>query len=362
MHAQPYFTVVMPLYNHENYVGAAIDSVLNQSFTDFELVICNDGSTDRSGEIAESYRDARIRVVHKPNGGTATALNTCLLKAQGRYICWLSSDDLFAPHKLRTHHRHHEAHPESTFSLTPYGFMDMAGQNLRAGEQLRPEMQVRLVQFLYGNYVSGLSICADKKLFDLYGVFDDRYHCAQDVDRWLHFFRHQVPTFLGGETQTFTRTGTGHEENAGPFGVLDVIKVLSNQILRFGIAALVPRTGGNTSTTAFAAVILEHLFNPKNIFFQYQLQEHLAGIVYHSGQRLGLKGLYQQALADLQNRPQRTAELEVAIGVVRSIVAQLDMGGSQPVLSLVEALVQLKNNVSSPEHRELFQKYLLTGF
>lgn len=70
---QPFFSIIMPLYNHSAYVGEAIESVLNQSLGDFELVVCNDGSTDTSLEVVQSFKDDRIKVINKPNGGTVSA-------------------------------------------------------------------------------------------------------------------------------------------------------------------------------------------------------------------------------------------------------------------------------------------------
>lgn len=361
MSNSPHFSVIMPLYNHAQYVGEAVESVLGQSFGDFELIVCNDGSTDGSGEIVAGYDDPRITLINKPNGGTATALNSCLLKSRGRYICWLSSDDIFAEHKLRTHYRHHEANPESSLSIAPYGFMTMTGSDKRIGEQHIPSKNSRLIQFLYGNYISGLSFCADRKLFELYGIFDDRYHCAQDVDRWLHFFRHQVPTYLEGEAQTFTRTGTGHEELAGPFGVLDVIKVMSNQLLRFGIVALQPTTETPRLSQDFVTAALEHLFNPGNIFFQYQLQDHLASIIFQTGQKFGLRDAYAAAVQQFAAKP-RTPALERAANITSQIVAKMDAGSKESVIPLVEALVKLRNAVDSDVHREILHRYLITGF
>lgn len=361
MQAVPYFTVVMPLYNHEQYVGMAIDSVLAQSFEDFELVICNDGSTDRSGQIAASYTDPRVRVINKPNGGTATALNACLMQSRGQFICWLSSDDIFAPHKLATHHQHHQLHPESKLSLTPYGVMNMEGADRISAPQTTPSQNSRLLQFLYGNYISGLSICAHRSLFELYGVFDDRYHCAQDVDRWVHFFRHERPSFLPGETQTFTRTGTGHEADAGPFGMLDVIKVLSNQLLRNGIMTLAPQTGEMVSSQEYVTAALEHVFNPHNLFYNFHLQEHLASVICYTAHRFKQRDAFARALVTLRERVQ-TPQLQTACNVVAAIVKQLDAGGIDQPIALVEALVQLKNRVDSQAQRDLLQKYLVTGF
>lgn len=91
----------MPMYNGERYVGAAIDSILAQSYTDFELVIINDGSTDGSAQVVGSYRDPRIVYVENPaNTGLANVRNMGLDIVRGEYIAWLDCDDISLPQRL----------------------------------------------------------------------------------------------------------------------------------------------------------------------------------------------------------------------------------------------------------------------
>jgi len=93
-------TVLMPAYNSENYIEAAIDSVLRQTFTDFELLIVNDGSTDRTAEILHSFDDSRIKIINQPNGGVAKALNNGLMHANGKYVARFDADDICLPGRL----------------------------------------------------------------------------------------------------------------------------------------------------------------------------------------------------------------------------------------------------------------------
>lgn len=90
-----YFSVIIPIYNAERYLKECIDSVLYQSFEDFELILVDDGSTDSSGAICDGYaaKDGRIKVIHKQNGGQSTARNRGVACAQGRYLLFLDSDD-----------------------------------------------------------------------------------------------------------------------------------------------------------------------------------------------------------------------------------------------------------------------------
>ena len=88
-------SVIVPVYNVEKYLNCCLDSILTQSFTDFELLLIDDGSTDSSGKICDDYakRDSRIRVFHKENGGVSAARNLGLDNARGEWIAFVDSDD-----------------------------------------------------------------------------------------------------------------------------------------------------------------------------------------------------------------------------------------------------------------------------
>lgn len=104
----PYFSVIIPVYNAEQYLRECVDSVLTQSFTDIEIILADDGSPDGSGAICDEYekQDARVRVIHKPNGGPSDARNVGIRMAAGEYLMFLDSDDYWddpdALLKLRT--------------------------------------------------------------------------------------------------------------------------------------------------------------------------------------------------------------------------------------------------------------------
>jgi glycosyltransferase EpsJ len=89
-------SVIIPIYNVEKYLSKCIDSVLNQSYAHCEIILVDDGSTDRSGEIADQYKSMfpeKITVVHQENGGLGSARNTGLKRATGKYVLFLDSDD-----------------------------------------------------------------------------------------------------------------------------------------------------------------------------------------------------------------------------------------------------------------------------
>lgn len=97
-------SILTPVYKVENYLCRCVDSILNQSFTDFELILIDDGSPDQSGKICDQYaeRDRRVRVIHQKNGGAAAARNTGLDAALGSWIAFIDSDDWVHPDYLKT--------------------------------------------------------------------------------------------------------------------------------------------------------------------------------------------------------------------------------------------------------------------
>lgn len=109
----PLITVSMAVYNGESYIKEAIDSILNQTFKNFELLIINDGSTDNSMNIINSYTDSRIRILHnEKNSGERFTRNRAVFEAKGKYIAILDCDDLTSPNRLEVQYNYLEANPE----------------------------------------------------------------------------------------------------------------------------------------------------------------------------------------------------------------------------------------------------------
>lgn len=102
--SQPLISVITPVYNAERYLGAAIESVLVQTHRNLELILVDDGSTDGSGRICDSYaaQDPRVRVIHQQNAGAAAARNVALDHVRGAWLCFVDDDDFVAPEYLAT--------------------------------------------------------------------------------------------------------------------------------------------------------------------------------------------------------------------------------------------------------------------
>ncbi len=185
------FSVLVPTYNQANYLPMALDSLLAQSYPNWEALVVNDGSTDDTQRVAEGYaiRDSRIRVFHKNNGGVGSALNEGLRQASGEWICWLSSDDLFEPEKLAIHHQAINEKPRSLFFFTDFSLYYEA-QNQKCVSSLEyrsliPPKDWQVIQFFKVNYVNGISIAVHRSIFKTIGFFSPYLRYGQDFDLWL---------------------------------------------------------------------------------------------------------------------------------------------------------------------------------
>ncbi|MDA1476574.1 teichuronic acid biosynthesis protein TuaG [Bacillus changyiensis] len=130
---KPLISVITPAYNAENFIEKTIESLLNQTFLDWEMIIANDHSTDRTRDIIQSYeqKDNRIRLIDlKENGGAAVARNAALKQAKGRYLAFLDSDDVWKKEKLEKQLAFMRDH-QYAFTFTAYELISQNGEPLQ---------------------------------------------------------------------------------------------------------------------------------------------------------------------------------------------------------------------------------------
>lgn len=121
-------SVIIPLYNKEKQIRATLESVRSQTFRDFEIVIVNDGCTDRSVEKASAVNDPRIRLIHQENAGVSAARNRGIEEAKGEFIAFLDADDRWKPEYLQTQYELTLQYPECSVFACNYEFVDAQGQ------------------------------------------------------------------------------------------------------------------------------------------------------------------------------------------------------------------------------------------
>ena len=180
----PLISVVIPLYNREGSIGAAVESVLSQSFEDFELIVVDDGSTDGGPDLVEALGDPRIRLLRHPfNRGANAARNDGVRQARGEIVSFLDSDDLFLPNKLQT--------VADVFSRRDdLGVLMDSFRKARPGRDetlcRNPMIDHRhdLVRALFGRRIwkSAAGISVERDLAIRIGLFDEGLKRRQDLD------------------------------------------------------------------------------------------------------------------------------------------------------------------------------------
>lgn len=186
------FSVVIPLYNKELSIGDTIQSVLNQTYQDFEIVVINDGSTDNSLNIVEQINDSRIRVINKPNGGVSSARNKGIEESNFEWIAFLDGDDLWLENHLVILKDMIEAHPADKVFTTSFVFSDKKyieeKENSFTYTRIENYCKASLSHF-NKTLISSITICIHKEVFNNAGVFNTKYIRGEDIDLWIRILR-----------------------------------------------------------------------------------------------------------------------------------------------------------------------------
>lgn len=208
-------SVIIPVYEVEKYVAATVQSVLEQSHKNFELLIIDDASPDQSIEICEQFPDPRIKIIRQQNRGLAGARNTGIRYAQGEYLAFLDGDDLWLPEKLEKHVAHLDSSPTVGVSFSRSAFIDKTGNPL--GTYLMPKLkQITVFSLLRGNPIgNGSAAVIRREVFEairfkdnFYGsvedfYFDDRFRQSEDIECWLRIAI-QTPWQIEGIPEALT--------------------------------------------------------------------------------------------------------------------------------------------------------------
>jgi glycosyltransferase involved in cell wall biosynthesis len=178
----------MPVFNCEFYLADAIDSILRQSFTDFELILIDDGSTDSSGEIIGRYRDSRLVILrNNQNKGLIYSLNRGVAVAQGKYIARMDADDVSLENRLQKQWDFLEKHTWCSLCGTWARFMDANGTLGQKWKRVTREEEVR-VALLFHSPLIHPSVMARTEVLKSHPYDDTAAHC-EDYALWLELER-----------------------------------------------------------------------------------------------------------------------------------------------------------------------------
>ena len=183
--ATPTVSVVVTCYNYARYLPTALDSVLGQTFSDYEVIVVNDGSTDNTDDVIKPYLEhPKVRYFKKANGGQATAKNLGIREARGEFIAFLDADDYWLPTKLE---KQLELFRKNPAVGVVYSFIRQMGPE---GREIPFEMPTcrrgSILTNLYGcGFICFSSSMVRREFFEQYGVFDESLGMAIDYDLWL---------------------------------------------------------------------------------------------------------------------------------------------------------------------------------
>ncbi|MBV9759865.1 MAG: glycosyltransferase [Acidobacteriaceae bacterium] len=193
----PLFSVIIPVFNGGAYLDRTIASVLGQTFSDFELILVDDGSTDGAVDRARSIQDARLSILAQPNTGAPSALNRGIAAARGEYIAFLDSDDLWTPDKLERHRESFVAHPEADLTFSGLIYIGPDDRSLGLPER-RPTGSFTFEQLFVDNVIGSSSvIAARKQAVKAAGSFDPAMLYLFDIDLVLRMSRLRPWNVLG---------------------------------------------------------------------------------------------------------------------------------------------------------------------
>lgn len=179
-------SVVIPTYNHARYLPDAINSVLAQTFDDWEALIIDDGSTDNTREVAAQFTDPRISYIYQENRGLSGARNTGLAVAQGELIALLDADDQWMPGFLARMVNELNNHPDAAAAYCGFRWMDAGGSPLKQSvlKVVSPE-RFREVLLYEGSWLSACAVVVHAAAYRCVGLFDESLRACEDYDMWL---------------------------------------------------------------------------------------------------------------------------------------------------------------------------------
>jgi glycosyltransferase involved in cell wall biosynthesis len=186
----PKISVVIPVYNGAKTIQETIQSVLQQTFTDFEIIAIDDGSQDETVEVVKSIGDPRVQIFSYPNGGLAESRNRGIARARGEFIAFLDADDLWTPDKLEAQLKALEANPKVAVAYSWTDYIDEHSQFLYSGRHGTFNGDV-YAQLLIDNFLeNGSNPLIRKQALTEVGGFDSSINTAADWDMWLRLAKH----------------------------------------------------------------------------------------------------------------------------------------------------------------------------
>jgi len=222
----PHFTVIIPLYNKENFVENTLNSILSQTLSDYEVLIVDDCSTDGSVAKIQPYLSDKIRVIsHSKNSGLSASRNTGIRNASAPYVTFLDADDTWKPTVLESFSNMIEQFPGEAIFATNYVEVYPNGDirlPKNSTSDLKPNATILIKDFFKRNRQQGFfihsGICLDKKVYDKVGFYDETIHFAEDLDFNIRAFANNNLVYCNSRLVNYTMYSENQLTNSSILG------------------------------------------------------------------------------------------------------------------------------------------------
>lgn len=194
----PCVSVIIPTYNRAALVEGAVQSVLVQSFEDFEILLIDDGSTDETPSVVLELgkKDSRVRTFQQENAGVSSARNLGIAEARGEWVAFLDSDDAWEPEKLELQLKKLNEKPEAALCFSDAVFVGGSRDKRTLFEVSGFQGDVSLEAFLRANFIPGPTVMIRRSVLDEVGRFDPALRSSEDRDLWLRVLARFPVTFV----------------------------------------------------------------------------------------------------------------------------------------------------------------------
>ena len=224
----PAVTVVMPAFDAEPFVGEAVESVLGQTYADWQLVVVDDGSTDRTCEIVRAYDDHRVRLITIEHSGLpAVVRNRGLAASESPFVAFLDADDLWRPHKLERQLALIDSRPEVELVHTGFGMLREGVLEPVASPPAPRAPASQFERLALGNHIANSSVLLRRELLSSHGAFDEdpRLRGTEDYELWLRLSLDAVFGYVDEPLLVYrlrpSGLGQGEQMLLGRFLVMD---------------------------------------------------------------------------------------------------------------------------------------------
>ena len=210
----PFFSVIIPLYNKVNFIKNTVQSVLNQTFIDFEIIIINDGSTDGSEDLVKAISDSRITLYTQKNSGAPSARNLGIKKANCNYIALLDADDLWKPNHLQEHYNNIKKFPDGALFCNAYELKLSKKCTIKATYNIPNKNEPHIIDDYFKastiHPIGWTSAIVFKKsdFYDI-GGFNPKFLSGQDLDLLIKFGLKKTIIFNPKVTSCYNKTVAG---------------------------------------------------------------------------------------------------------------------------------------------------------